>query len=62
MSDGPRQRVGFAQALALQPKLIIADEPVPMLDVPIRVGLLNLMTKLRGQEGTSFPRHHPRPR
>jgi peptide/nickel transport system ATP-binding protein len=38
----------------LRPKLIIADEPVSMLDVSIRVGLLNLMTKLREEEGVSF--------
>ena len=54
MSGGQRQRVGFAQALVLRPKLIIADEPVSMLDVSIRVGLLNLMTKLREEEGVSF--------
>ena len=48
------QLVGFAQALAFQPKLIIADEPVSMLDVSIRIGLLNLMTALREQEGVSI--------
>ena len=53
MSGGERQRVGFAQALAVQPKLILADEPVSMLDVSIRAGVLNMMIGLRDQEGVS---------
>ncbi|HEX3781172.1 MAG TPA: ABC transporter ATP-binding protein [Pseudonocardiaceae bacterium] len=53
-SGGQRQRVGFAQALAAKPKLILADEPVSMLDVSIRIGLLNLMADLREREGVSF--------
>jgi peptide/nickel transport system ATP-binding protein len=54
MSGGERQRVGFAQALAVRPKLILADEPVSMLDVSIRAGVLNMMAGLRDQEGVSI--------
>ncbi|MEI6649068.1 MAG: ABC transporter ATP-binding protein [Actinomycetes bacterium] len=54
LSGGQRQRLGFAQALASQPSLILADEPVSMLDVSIRIGLLNVMRDLRDNEGVSI--------
>jgi peptide/nickel transport system ATP-binding protein len=53
LSGGQRQRVSFALALSCRPKLVLADEPVSMLDVSIRVGILNLMTRLRDEEGVS---------
>ena len=54
LSGGQRQRIGFAQALAYRPQVILADEPVSMLDISIRIGLLNVMTSLRDDQGVSL--------
>lgn len=54
LSGGQRQRVVIARAISVNPDVIVADEPITMIDVSLRIGILDLLLKLKEEVGTSY--------
>ncbi len=54
LSGGQRQRVNIARTFAVEPQIVLADEPTSMLDVSIRLGIMNMMLDLKEKKGVSY--------